>query len=78
MRDITRGGLSSTLYELAVSADLSCNLSHMEIPIRGDVQAACDLLGLEPMQCACEGRFILILPAESAHLALEEFKPVER
>lgn len=71
MRDVTRGGLTSTLSEIAEDSGKTISLNEENIPVRDDVRSACQLLGLDPLQVACEGRFAVILPAEYANKALQ-------
>lgn len=70
LRDITRGGLTSVLNEIAEARGLMLRLDESQVPVRKDVRAACELLGLDPLQVACEGRFAIILPARNVDLAL--------
>lgn len=63
LRDVTRGGLTATLSEIAEASGLTVKLNEKSIPVREDVSAACGLLGLDPLQVACEGRYLAILPA---------------
>lgn len=71
LRDCTRGGLTSVLNEIAESANLKIHVEEKLIPVREDVRAACEILGLDPFQVACEGRFAIFLPAAQAAKALE-------
>jgi hydrogenase expression/formation protein HypE len=71
LRDITRGGLSSVLNELAESAELPMRVEETRIPVREDVRGACEILGLDPLQVACEGRFVAFVPEPEAERALE-------
>ncbi|MEG1740032.1 MAG: hydrogenase expression/formation protein HypE [Akkermansia sp.] len=71
LRDITRGGLSTTLHELADASGLTFLIDEQKIPVREDVRSACDLLGLDPLQVACEGRYSAIVPEKNANQALE-------
>ena len=71
LRDLTRGGLTSALNEIARSATASVLVEEALIPIRDDVRAACEILGLDPLQVACEGRFVVFLPESVAERALE-------
>jgi hydrogenase expression/formation protein HypE len=71
LRDCTRGGLTSVLNEIAESANVTIQVEEKLIPVREDVRAACELLGLDPFQVACEGRFAAFLPAEQTEAALE-------
>lgn len=74
MRDPTRGGLSSTLNELALSSGVDINLVESAIPIRPDTQAACALLGLDPLYVANEGLMIVVVGREQAREALEAMR----
>ena len=64
MRDPTRGGISSTLNELAAAARVGVKLDEAAIPIRPEVHAACEMLGLDPLYVANEGKLIAVVPAE--------------
>ena len=70
MRDPTRGGVATTLCEFAESAKLGIELDEAAIPVRGDVSAACELLGLDPLYCANEGKMLAVVAAEDAERAL--------
>ncbi len=70
MRDPTRGGLATTLVELCEASDAGIVLSEPDVPIRRQVRSATDLLGLDPLFVACEGRLIVVAPAEQADAAL--------
>lgn len=70
LRDVTRGGLTSVLNEIAGAARLTLQLEEKLIPVRDDVRAACEILGLDPLQVACEGRFVTFLPAAQADAAI--------
>jgi hydrogenase expression/formation protein HypE len=70
LRDITRGGLTSVLNEIAETSGLTFRLNEAEVPVREDVRAACALLGLDPLQVACEGRFVAILPEREVETVL--------
>jgi len=71
LRDLTRGGLASALCEIAETAGLSINLVERDIPVREDVRSACELLGLDPLHVANEGRFVAFVPPGEAPRALE-------
>jgi hydrogenase expression/formation protein HypE len=71
LRDCTRGGLTSVLNEIAEAVGLSIRIEENLIPVREDVRAACEILGLDPFQVACEGRFVAFVPAAHASKALE-------
>lgn len=70
MRDPTRGGLSSALTELAAASRVGVRLSETAIPIRPEVRAACEMLGLDPLYVACEGRLMAVVPAAESDRAL--------
>jgi len=71
LRDLTRGGLTSVLNEIAEAANLTLHVEEKLIPVREDVRAACEVLGLDPFQVACEGRFAAFVPEREAERALE-------
>lgn len=71
LRDLTRGGLASALNEIAGAARVRIALEEARAPVREDVHAACEMLGLDPLHVACEGRFVVFLPAAQAERALE-------
>jgi hydrogenase expression/formation protein HypE len=71
LRDLTRGGLTSVLNEIAEAANLTVQVEEKLIPVREDVRAACEILGLDPFQVACEGRFAVFLPEREVARALE-------
>ena len=71
LRDLTRGGLTSVLNEIAEAAALALHVEEKLIPVREDVRAACEILGLDPLQVACEGRFAAFVPEKDAERALE-------
>ncbi len=66
MRDPTRGGLSSSLNELAQSANKGILLNESEIPVSETVRAACEILGLDPLYVANEGKLLAVVPAGEA------------
>ena len=70
LRDLTRGGLTSVLNEIAEAAGLTLLVEEKLIPVREDVRAACEILGLDALQVACEGRFAVFLPEREAERAL--------
>jgi len=70
LRDPTRGGVASTLNEIAENSGLAIELSDQALPVRPEVRAACELLGLEPLYLANEGKCLAIVGAEQAELAL--------
>jgi hydrogenase expression/formation protein HypE len=69
MRDPTRGGLSSTLNELAEASGVGVVLTEAAVPLRPEVRAACEVLGLDPLSVANEGKLIAVVPpADAARL----------
>jgi len=70
MRDPTRGGVATSLNELALDCGLAICLAEEKIPIRDTVRGACELLGLEPMHIANEGQFLAVVAPEQAESAL--------
>jgi hydrogenase expression/formation protein HypE len=70
LRDLTRGGLASALNEIAEASKRRIRIDEKAVPVREDVHAACELLGLDPLQVACEGRFAAFVPAKDAEQAL--------
>lgn len=70
LRDPTRGGLATTLNEFTAGRSFGIELEEARIPVRPEVQAACNMLGLDPLYCANEGKLICICPAEDAEKLL--------
>ena len=66
MRDPTRGGLSSALNELAAASRVGVELNEAAIPLRPEVHGACEMLGLDPLYVANEGKLIAAVPPEDA------------
>ena len=75
LRDLTRGGLASALQELAQAARLDLVLEERHLPVLPAVQRCCDLLGLEPLHLANEGRFLAVVPAQALTGALAVLAP---
>lgn len=69
LRDLTRGGLASGLVEIATSVGLHIHIDESAIPVNEDVRGACEILGLDPLYVANEGRFIAFVPADQAERA---------
>jgi hydrogenase expression/formation protein HypE len=78
MRDPTRGGVASTLNEIAASSRVGVLLDEASIPVQPDVQSACDLLGMDPIYVANEGKLIAIVTAGSADAVLAAMRAQER
>ena len=70
MRDPTRGGLASTLNEIAAQSRVGITIEETAVPVREDVRGVCELLGLDPLYVANEGKMIAIVPAEQAGAVL--------
>ncbi len=80
-RDLTRGGLASALNEIATSSGLASTITETAIPVQDNVAGACEILGLDPLYIANEGRFILFIPsadAEKARLILQQINSEAR
>jgi hydrogenase expression/formation protein HypE len=71
LRDLTRGGLSSALVEIAEASTLRFDIDEQSIAVRDDVGSACEILGLDPLYVANEGRFVAFVPARQAERARE-------
>jgi hydrogenase expression/formation protein HypE len=71
MRDLTRGGLASALNEIAEVAGVEIEIDESCIPVREDVRGACEILGLDPIYVANEGRFVTFVAQADADRALE-------
>ena len=74
MRDPTRGGVSSALNEIAAQSRVSMELEERAIPVREEVTGACELLGLDPMYVANEGKLIAIVDAAAADAVLQAMR----
>ena len=71
LRDLTRGGLASALNEIAEAAGVKIAVEEKLIPMREDVHAACEMLGLDPLQVANEGRLVAFVAARDSERALQ-------
>ena len=70
LRDPTRGGLATTLNELAQRSDVGIAIREATLPVREAVRAACELLGLDPVYVANEGKLVAVVAEEAAEAAL--------
>jgi len=70
MRDPTRGGLASTLNELAAASRVGVTITEAAIPIRPAVRSACEVLGLDPLYVASEGKLVAVVAPSEAERAL--------
>ena len=71
LRDLTRGGLAAALNEIALDARVGIEIDESAIPVAEPVAAACELLGLDPLYVANEGRLVAFVPAAAADRVLE-------
>ena len=76
LRDLTRGGLATTLNEIAADRNVCIKLDEASIPVDEIVQGACEILGLDPLYVANEGRFAIFVPPTQADATLEAMKKV--
>ncbi len=74
MRDATRGGVAATLVEIAARRALGIEVDEVAIPVRDAVRGACELLGLDPLLVANEGKLVAFVPEASAGRALEALR----
>lgn len=78
LRDLTRGGLATALIEIAETAGLSVQIEDAAIPVCDPVRGACEILGLDPLYVANEGRFIAFVPHAAAEGALAVLRGFNR
>lgn len=71
LRDATRGGVAAVLNELAAQSRVGIELDESAIPVRPAVQAACEMLGMDPLYVANEGKLVAIVPAEHVDAVLD-------
>ena len=76
LRDLTRGGLATALNEIAATSGVGLTISEEAVPVRPEVAGACEMLGLDPLYMACEGRFIAFVPEKDAPRALGVLRAV--
>jgi hydrogenase expression/formation protein HypE len=76
MRDPTRGGLASTCVELANDSGVTIQLEEAALPVRPEVRGACEMLGLDPLTVANEGKVVVFVTASQAGKALDILKAV--
>jgi hydrogenase expression/formation protein HypE len=74
LRDPTRGGVATVLNELAVRSKVGMQLSETAIPIRETVRGACEILGLDPLYVANEGKLVAIVPPDSAMAIIDRMR----
>ena len=71
LRDPTRGGLAAVLNEIASQAGVGIEIEEQAIPVREEVKGVCELLGIDPLYVACEGRLVAFVAEEDAPAVLE-------
>jgi hydrogenase expression/formation protein HypE len=74
MRDLTRGGFSSALHELCAASQVGVELDEAAVPLKAQVRGACELLGLDPLYVANEGKLMAVVPEASAQALLEAMR----
>jgi hydrogenase expression/formation protein HypE len=74
MRDPTRGGLSSALFEIANASKVGVVIHESKLPLKAEVRGACELLGFDPMYVANEGKLVAIVAPEAADAVLEAMR----
>ncbi len=70
LRDATRGGLATVLNEFAQSSNVGIRISERDVPLREEVKGACEILGLDPLYLANEGRLVAVVPPDGADAVL--------
>ena len=74
IRDATRGGVGTVLYEIAGQSNVGIRLDAAKVPVAPEVKGVCGMLGLEPLYLACEGRMVIMAPMEEAEKIVETLK----
>lgn len=74
IRDATRGGVGTVLYEIAAQSNVGIRISAADVPVQPEVRGVCGMLGLEPLYLACEGRLVIFAPAEHAQAIVETLR----
>lgn len=74
IRDATRGGVGTVLYEIASQSGVGIELDAASVPVDPAVGGVCRMLGLEPLYLACEGRLVVIAPAQEAQALVEALR----
>ncbi len=77
LRDPTRGGVATTLCEFVEGSPYSIELEEDKLPVRGGVRAACEMLGLDPLYCANEGKLLCVVAPEDAERVLAAMRAAE-
>jgi hydrogenase expression/formation protein HypE len=71
IRDATRGGVGTVLYEIASQSNVGIKLNAPDIPVADEVKGVCGMLGLEPLYLACEGTLVVFAPKDKAQAIVE-------
>ncbi|WP_308250000.1 hydrogenase expression/formation protein HypE [Sphaerisporangium fuscum] len=74
LRDATRGGVATVLNEIAETSGTAVVLDEEAVPVRPEVRGACELLGIDPLYVACEGRMVAVVDGRSAGAALDALR----
>ena len=74
IRDATRGGVATVCNEIAQASDVAVVLDEQEVPVRAEVRGASEILGIDPLYVACEGRFVAVVAGEEAAPAVEALR----
>ena len=74
IRDATRGGVGTVLYEIAGQSQVGIRLHAEDIPVQDGVKGVCGMLGLEPLYLACEGRLVIFAPKEQGEAIVEKLR----
>jgi len=74
LRDATRGGVATVLNEFAESSDIAIRIQESALPIREEVKGACEILGLDPLYLANEGKLVAIVPGDRADQVLSAMR----
>jgi hydrogenase expression/formation protein HypE len=70
MRDATRGGVGTILNEVATAANTAISVDEIAVPVREEVRGACEMLGIDPLYVACEGRLVAFVAPQAAEAVL--------
>ncbi|MDM7999674.1 MAG: hydrogenase expression/formation protein HypE [Dehalococcoidia bacterium] len=74
MRDPTRGGLATTLNEIASQSKVGIRIEEEKVPVRDEVRGACEMLGIDPLYVANEGKLVAMVPPEDANAVLQKMR----
>ncbi|MFC4800490.1 AIR synthase-related protein [Neobacillus sp. GCM10023253] len=74
MRDPTRGGLATTLVEIAEDFNLTMKINELDVPVRPEVHGVCDLLGFDPLYLANEGKAIIVVDNKEKEKVIDILK----